>query len=116
MTERNKFEVGTATTRFEFGVRCDHPIQRLGVFGLDLLAVAIIPPIIHLFPRPLRDVKNVVAEHRHAFIEADLDAGDRGPISVTATMPMITPSAVSMERVMFERICATAIFQLSVNS
>src|SRR4029079_5008488 len=38
------------------------------------------------------------------------------PISVTATIPMITPSAVSVERVLFDRICATAIFQLSLSS
>src|ERR1700688_2320031 len=38
------------------------------------------------------------------------------PINVTATMPMITPSAVSVERVRFERICAAAIFQLSPSS
>src|SRR4051794_17897015 len=38
------------------------------------------------------------------------------PISVTATIPMMTPSAVSVERVLFERICATAIFQLSLSS
>ena len=38
------------------------------------------------------------------------------PISVTATMPMITPSAVSMERVLFAGICASAIFQLSLSS
>ena len=38
------------------------------------------------------------------------------PINVTATMPMITPSAVSIERVMFARICAAAIFQLSLSS
>src|SRR5689334_21339644 len=38
------------------------------------------------------------------------------PMSVTATIPMITPSAVSVERVLFERICATAIFQLSLSS
>ena len=38
------------------------------------------------------------------------------PINVTATMPMMTPSAVSIERVLFERICAAAIFQLSVSS
>ena len=38
------------------------------------------------------------------------------PINVTAIMPIITPSAVSVERVMFERICAAAIFQLSLSS
>ena len=38
------------------------------------------------------------------------------PMSVTATMPMITPSAVSIERVLFDCICASAIFQLSLNS
>ena len=38
------------------------------------------------------------------------------PIKVTATMPIITPSAVSMERVLFAAICAAAIFQLSVSS
>src|SRR6266542_4313545 len=31
------------------------------------------------------------------------------PIKVTAIMPIITPSAVSVERVRFERICAAAI-------
>src|ERR1051325_5671384 len=38
------------------------------------------------------------------------------PMSVTATIPMMTPSAVRVERVLFERICATAIFQLSFSS
>ena len=28
------------------------------------------------------------------------------PINVTAMIPMITPSAVNVDRVMFERICA----------
>jgi hypothetical protein len=37
-------------------------------------------------------------------------------MSVTATIPMMTPSAVRVERVLFERICATAIFQLSLSS
>jgi len=35
---------------------------------------------------------------------------------VTATIPMMTPSAVSVERVLFARIWATAIFQLSLTS
>jgi hypothetical protein len=38
------------------------------------------------------------------------------PINVTATIPMMTPNAVSVERVMFERIWEAAIFQLSSNS
>jgi hypothetical protein len=38
------------------------------------------------------------------------------PIKVTAMIPMITPSAVRAERVMFDRICATAMRQLSVSS
>ena len=38
------------------------------------------------------------------------------PINVTATIPIMTPSAVRVERVMFDRICATAIFQLSPSS
>ena len=38
------------------------------------------------------------------------------PMSVTATMPMMTPSAVSIERVLFDCICVSAIFQLSVSS
>ena len=71
LTVRNKFEVGTATSRFEFGVACDHAVERLGVFGLDLFAVAIIPPVVHLFPRPLVDIENIVAEDGHAFVEAD---------------------------------------------
>src|SRR5205085_2358017 len=35
------------------------------------------------------------------------------PINVTATMPMITPSAVNIERVLLDFICANAIFQVS---
>ncbi len=38
------------------------------------------------------------------------------PMRVTATIPMMTPSAVRMERVLFAAICAAAIFQLSVSS
>jgi hypothetical protein len=38
------------------------------------------------------------------------------PINVTATMPMITPSAVNIERVLLDCICAKAIFQLSFSS
>ena len=38
------------------------------------------------------------------------------PIKVTATIPMITPRAVNIERVLFACICASAIFQLSVSS
>ena len=38
------------------------------------------------------------------------------PIKVTATMPMITPSAVRNERVRLAAICAYAIRQLSTNS
>src|SRR5437879_5826105 len=38
------------------------------------------------------------------------------PINVTAMMPIITPSAVSVDRVRFDRICAAAIFQLSPSS
>ena len=38
------------------------------------------------------------------------------PINVTATMPIMTPSAVRAERVKFERICEAAIFQLSLSS
>ena len=38
------------------------------------------------------------------------------PMSVTATMPMITPSAVRKERVRLAAICAYAILQLSTNS
>jgi len=38
------------------------------------------------------------------------------PMSVTATMPMITPSAVSADRILFARICAIAIQIDSVTS
>ena len=38
------------------------------------------------------------------------------PISVTATMPMITPNAVSTDRILFARICAHAIRNDSVSS
>ena len=63
--------------RFEFGVFVDHPIEFLGVFGLDLFAIAIVPPIIDASPWPLRDVEDIVAEHRHAFIESDRDSANR---------------------------------------
>ena len=38
------------------------------------------------------------------------------PMSVTATMPMITPSAVRAERILFARICAKAMRKDSVSS
>jgi hypothetical protein len=38
------------------------------------------------------------------------------PISVTATIPMTTPSAVSAERILLARICAIAIRIASVSS
>ena len=38
------------------------------------------------------------------------------PMSVTATMPMMTPSAVSAERILLARICASAIRTDSVIS
>ncbi len=38
------------------------------------------------------------------------------PIRVTATIPMMTPRAVNPERVLFARIWAVAIFQLSAIS
>ena len=38
------------------------------------------------------------------------------PMSVTATIPMITPRAVSAERILFARICAIAIRTDSVTS
>ena len=58
--------------------RCsDDTVNRLGVLGLYLFAVAIIPPIIHTFPRPLRDVENIVAKNGHAFVEANLYSPDR---------------------------------------
>ena len=38
------------------------------------------------------------------------------PINVTATIPMMTPSAVKVERILLERICDAAIFQLSLIS
>ena len=38
------------------------------------------------------------------------------PMSVTATMPMMTPSAVSTERILFARICAHAMRTDSANS
>ena len=38
------------------------------------------------------------------------------PINVTATMPMMTPSAVRTERSLFARICAKAMRKDSVSS
>ena len=58
--------------------RSDDAVDRLGVLGLDLFTVAEVPPIIHLLPRPLRDVEHIVAENGHAFVESNLDSADRG--------------------------------------
>src|SRR5258708_33118712 len=38
------------------------------------------------------------------------------PIRVTATMPMMTPSAVRIERILFARICVIAMRKDSMNS
>ena len=54
--------------------RANHAIERLGILGLDLFSVAIIPPVIHILPRPLCDIENVVTEHRHALVESSLDS------------------------------------------
>jgi len=37
-----------------------------------------VSPVVDFSPRPLLDVENVVAEDRHAFVEADLDSTDGG--------------------------------------
>jgi len=55
-------------------------------------------------------------QHGQAILEPGVDAADRGAISVTATMPMITPNAVSTDRILFARICAHAIRNDSVIS
>ena len=76
-TLRRMLEVGTAMMRFEFGVAA---IMRFSVSAYSVLIlrrVAIVPPIGHARPRPLVDVKDVVAEDRHALVEAGLDSGDR---------------------------------------
>src|SRR4029077_7105225 len=64
----------------EVGIWChrDHTIQRVRVLGFDFLAIAIVPPVIDFSPRPLPNIENVIAEDRHAFVEADLDATNRG--------------------------------------
>ena len=38
------------------------------------------------------------------------------PMRVTATMPMMTPSAVRTERILFARICVSAMRKDSENS
>src|SRR5206468_2622022 len=47
-------------------------------FGLAFFAITIVPPVIDFSPRPLPDIEDVVAEDRHAFVEADLDSTDGG--------------------------------------
>ena len=43
-------------------------------------------------------------------------ATDTAATTYSSDRPITTPSAVRVERVLFERICATAIFQLSLSS
>ena len=66
-------ETGCRHRNDQLRVRCrfDHPVQSLGVFSFDFFSIAVVPPIIHWLPRPLRNVENVVAEHCHTFIETD---------------------------------------------
>src|SRR5205085_5362387 len=58
--------------------RGDHSVQGLGIFRFYLAPIAIFPPIIHSRPALLADVEDIIAENRHALIEASLDAGDGG--------------------------------------
>src|SRR5262249_1733793 len=58
--------------------RSDYAVDRVGVLGLDLFTVPVVPPIIHGLPWPLRDVEYIVAENGHAFVESHLNSGERG--------------------------------------
>ena len=48
-------------------------LKGLRVFSFDFFAVAVVPPIVHSLPWPLRHIENVIAENGHAFVEPDLD-------------------------------------------
>src|SRR5437764_2298747 len=64
----------------QVGIWChrDHAIECVRIFGLDFFAITIVPPVIDFSPRPLPDIEDVVAEDRHAFVEAGLDSTDGG--------------------------------------
>src|SRR5437868_2413689 len=40
----------------------------------DFFSIAVIPPIVHWLPRPLRYIEHIIAEHGHALVETDRDA------------------------------------------
>src|SRR4029453_12500417 len=71
LIDRIKFDVGTATTRFEFGVAAIIRFKVSAYSVLIFFPITIVPPVVNWLPRPLRHVENIVAEHGHAFIETD---------------------------------------------
>jgi hypothetical protein len=73
-------------------------IELIRVARADDLAITKIPPVLDLSPKPERLFSTPVSIPMIAV-----------PIIVTATMPIITPSAVSAARVLFARIWDTAI-------
>ena len=54
----------------------DDALQIVGVLRLHAPAVAIVPPVIDVVPRPLLDVEDVVADDGERTLEADLDSRD----------------------------------------
>ena len=57
--------------------RSDDALQVVGVMHLHRAAVAVVPPVIDVVPRPFLDVEDVVADDREAALESDFNAGDR---------------------------------------
>src|SRR5262249_24403143 len=55
----------------------NEPLELLRVVRLHAAAIAIVPPVVDVMPRPLLNVEDVVADDREAALEADLDARDR---------------------------------------
>ncbi len=60
------------------GRRGNRVVDLLRIFGADFFAVAVVPPVVHPRPGPLRNVEHVVAYHGHAFVKAGRDAINRG--------------------------------------
>src|SRR4030095_6165147 len=53
-------------------------VDLLRILGVDFLAVAVVPPVVHPRPGPLRNVDYIVTDYGHALVKAGRDAVDRG--------------------------------------
>ena len=103
--------------RFEFWRGGHHAIDLVRVIRFDFFPVPVVPPIVHPVPWPMLNVKNIIAEHGHAVVKASRNSVDRGAhqrdgddADDDAERGQDRSASCSL------RICAAAIFQLSVSS